>query len=104
MSGGPSCACSEKAEPIAVPAGANRPGRLWRVVDYRCNHSAFNGYACTSSNYSAVKCLRCGRHWRTTAAYVERLQAIAADEVNISSGYEGHAEAMKARGRTPHDT
>jgi len=36
MSGGPACACSEKREPVAAVLGANRPGRLWRVVDRYC--------------------------------------------------------------------
>jgi hypothetical protein len=42
----------------------------WRVVDYMCNYSAFNGYRHTSSPYSSLKCNRCGERWRTKAKYV----------------------------------
>ena len=37
------------------------------VVDRHCNYSAFNGYRRTPSNYSCVRCLKCGRYWRTKA-------------------------------------
>lgn len=100
MSGGIACNCSERYEPLTVPEASNRPPRLWRVTAYRCNHSAFNGYHKTPSRYSAIKCLRCGAHWRTKAPYADRLPAIAVDEVEISSGYTGHKAAMEARGRT----
>ena len=40
------------------------------VVERNCNYSAFNGYRCTYSNYSRVRCLRCGQIWRTKARYV----------------------------------
>jgi hypothetical protein len=42
----------------------------WVVVARNCNHSAFNGYRYTPSDYSGVKCLDCGRYWRTRAEYV----------------------------------
>jgi hypothetical protein len=49
----------------------------WRVVHYRCNYSAFNGYHYTPSDYSAVSCERelggCGAYWRTKAGYADRL-------------------------------
>ena len=45
----------------------------WYVVHYRCNYSAFNGYHRTSSDYSAIACSKCGAHWRTKAAYVNKL-------------------------------
>ena len=45
----------------------------WRVVDYHCNHSAFNGYHRTPSDYSSICCLACGRYWRTKAKYVDGL-------------------------------
>jgi hypothetical protein len=45
------------------------------VTQYKCNHSAFNGYRRTPSDYSEVACLGslggCGARWRTKAAYVE---------------------------------
>ena len=45
------------------------------VVQYKCNHSAFNGYYYTPSDYSAVRCTRpgCPGAWRTKAAYVDDL-------------------------------
>jgi len=73
MSGGPACSCPERDEPITVEAGSNRPARLWVILSYMCNHSAFNGYHMTSSEYSAVGCRRCGYIWRTKAKYVDDL-------------------------------
>lgn len=46
----------------------------WRIVDYRCNYSAFNGYHKTPSDYSRIRCLDCGHHWRTNASYVDELK------------------------------
>lgn len=45
----------------------------WYVTQRRCNHSAFNGYHRTRSDYSETKCGECGRRWRTKAAYVDDL-------------------------------
>lgn len=45
------------------------------VLDFRCNHSAFNGYRWTPSDYSAIGCEACGSRWRTKAAYVDELPA-----------------------------
>ena len=90
MSGGQACKCSEKREPLTAPAGSNRPGRLWRVIQYRCNHSAFNGYHETSSDYSSISCLRCGAHWRTKAPYADMLTGMQEDERNIERGYSRH--------------
>ena len=47
--------------------------RRWVVLQYKCNHSAFNGYRRTPSDYSTVKCLECGATGRTKAAYVGEL-------------------------------
>lgn len=46
-----------------------------KVVMYRRNYSAFNGYHYTPSDYSEVRCTRPGYigRWRTKAAYVEGL-------------------------------
>ena len=44
------------------------------VLDRYCNHSAFNGYHYTPSDYSAVRCVVCGNIWRTKASYVSRLK------------------------------
>jgi hypothetical protein len=59
------CHCEERKKPIGE--------RLWRVQKRRCNHSAFNGYHETYSEYSTVCCLRCGAAGRTKAAYVALL-------------------------------
>lgn len=105
MSGGQTCGCAEKREPLTAPEGSNRPARLWRVVQHRCNHSAFNGYHYTPSKYSSITCLRCGRHWRTKASYADRLPLLDCDiEMNISAGYAAHERAMEDRGADPIST
>lgn len=58
MSGGTVCKCDPKR---------------WAVIQRKCNHSAFNGYHRTPSDYSTVVCLDCGRPWRTKAKYVDKL-------------------------------
>lgn len=71
MSGGQICRCPESKKPLLE--------RAWRVVQYRCNHSAFNGYHHTPSDYSSITCdavhngHRCIGHWRTKAPYADRL-------------------------------
>lgn len=45
----------------------------WVVSVLRGNYSAFNGYRFTPSDYSEVRCERCGVRWRTKAAYVDTL-------------------------------
>lgn len=45
----------------------------WVVLQRKCNHSAFNGYHWTPSDYSCLRCTECGRVWRTKAAYVDGL-------------------------------
>jgi hypothetical protein len=47
--------------------------RDWEITQYKCNHSAFNGYHWTPSDYSTVRCRTCGGVWRTKAKYVEDL-------------------------------
>lgn len=103
MSGGRACRCSEKTESLVSPVGSNRPTRLWRVIQRRCNHSAFNGYHETPSEYSSITCLRCGAVWRTKAEYQWALPNREPEERDISCGISGHATAMEARGRTPHE-
>lgn len=61
-----SCSCPERKKPVRE--------RLWVVLQRLCNHSAFNGYHYTPSDYSTVECLSCGRVGRTKAAYVDRLR------------------------------
>lgn len=61
MSGGAVCRCGKR--------------EAWRVIAYRCNHSAFNGYRMDPSDYSELECSSaaggCGARWRTKAAYVD---------------------------------
>lgn len=66
MSSGIACNCGEKRKPVKQ--------RAWIVFARKHNHSAFNGYHYTPSDYSAVRCLNCHAHWRTKAAYVEDLE------------------------------
>lgn len=61
MSGGQACRCRPKDR------------AAWQVLCLRHNHSAFNGYHWTDSDYSRVRCQECNAHWRTTAAYVDTL-------------------------------
>jgi hypothetical protein len=100
MSGGYACRCSERDEPLIAQPGANRPARLWRVMQRYCNHSAFSGYRYVPSRYSCIFCLRCGACWRTTASFVAYLADNTEDEINISPGRAGYQEAMIAAGRT----
>lgn len=62
MSGGFACKCDESKKPLGE--------RRWFVSDRNCNHSAFNGYRRTWSDYSSIKCGTCRACWRTKAAYV----------------------------------
>ncbi|KKL61154.1 hypothetical protein LCGC14_2198180 [marine sediment metagenome] len=64
MSGGAACTC---------PRSATRRD-TWRIVQYHCNHSKFNGSRYTPSDYSEIRCNRCHYVWRTRAAYVETLK------------------------------
>ena len=59
------CHCEERRKPVEK--------RNWTVYQRHCNHSAFNGYHWTPSDYSLIRCERCGRLWRTKARYVVRL-------------------------------
>jgi len=60
-----SCHCEERGKPVVQ--------RKWGVAQRRCNHSAFNGYRWTPSDYSSVVCLACGGHGRTKANYTTAL-------------------------------
>lgn len=59
------CKCVERKKPIAE--------RQWLVTQRYCNHSAFNGYQYTPSEYSTVICETCGAAGRTKALYVAEL-------------------------------
>ena len=43
------------------------------VICLQHNHSAFNSYRWTASDYSMVACRNCGLYWRTRADYVNDL-------------------------------
>lgn len=68
MSGGLACHCPERQKPLAE--------RDWTVSQYGCNHSAFNGYHRTPSDYSTVKCGQCPGMWRSKGRFVEELVAL----------------------------
>jgi hypothetical protein len=69
MSGGQICRCPESKKPLLE--------RNWRVMQYRCNHSHFNGGHYTPSDYSAIICDApdCVGCWRTKAPYADALYA-----------------------------
>lgn len=69
MSGGQICRCPESKKPLLE--------RNWRVMQYRCNHSAFSGWQYTPSDYSAIICdaPQCNGCWRTKASYADALYA-----------------------------
>jgi hypothetical protein len=94
----PACRCPERKEPIESQQ-ATRSGRLWRVSQRQCNHSAFNGYRRMSSRYSEIMCLHCGAVWRTAASYVPKLSGISLEEYVNRVGCTGHHELMKKFGR-----
>lgn len=57
--------CQERKKPVRE--------RNWQVLQRYCNHSAFNGYHWTASDYSTVRCCTCGAVGRTKANYVALL-------------------------------
>ena len=81
-----SCKCGERKKPL------NR--RNWVIHQYRCNHSAFNGYHWTSSDYSTVICRNpdCYGGGRTKAGYVDELYIL-----------QGRKEAIGQAGIVPRD-
>ena len=68
-----SCHCPERKRSVTE--------RRWVVTQRRCNHSAFNGYRMTPSDYSTVWCLSCGAIGRTKAAYVDQLPNATAKQL-----------------------
>jgi len=45
----------------------------WRIVQYKCNHSAFNGGRETRSDYSCFRCIVCRHLWRSKSDYVYKV-------------------------------
>jgi hypothetical protein len=66
------CICEERKKPINE--------RKWVVYQRHCNHSAFNGYHWTPSDYSSIRCLECEHIWRTKARYVDSLRDAKGNE------------------------
>lgn len=58
--------CQERSRPVRE--------RNWVVLQRLCNHSAFNGYHYTPSDYSTVRCMTCNAVGRTKADYVALLR------------------------------
>lgn len=78
MSGGNACKCAESKKPVRE--------RNWVVTQRYCNHSAFNGYHRTYSEYSTIICLnpQCPGCWRTKASFVALLRD---GELSASGGW-----------------
>lgn len=66
MSKGISCSCPGKQEDRL---------KNWRIIQYKCNHSAFSGGHYTPSDYSCFRCIACDRVWRSKSDYVYAVQA-----------------------------
>ena len=71
MSQGISCKCPELKKPVRE--------RAWFVTQRNQRCSAFDGYQCMSSDYSAVRCKVCHACWRTKANFVDHLPTAPAD-------------------------
>ena len=67
MSGGKACTCPQR---LAAIFRLNH----WFVLARNCNHSAFNGYHWTPSDYSLIGCIKCRNEWRTRSGYVYNLE------------------------------
>jgi hypothetical protein len=82
------CRCEERSKPLHE--------RRWVVTARECNYSAFSGYHWTPSDYSALRCGRCGASWRTKAKYVDQL--LDGDVVWIQdTDDDGHWEVQHER-------
>lgn len=73
MSSGNACKCK---------GSRKEKMKNWRVLQRHCNHSAFNGYHYTPSDYSSIHCIGkgCPGSWRTKADYVYDLPDYVAGE------------------------
>ena len=69
------CRCAERRKPVV--------DRAWKVTQRQCNHSAFNGYQYTPSDYSTVMCLVCGAIGRTKARFVGALKDASNEDLGI---------------------
>lgn len=46
------------------------------LLQFKSNHSAFNGYRWRRSDYSAIQCGSCSYVWRSKAAWIAGLPII----------------------------
>jgi len=67
--------------------------RLWRVVQFQSNRSAFSRGGYARSKYSEIRCLVCGWPWRTKAAYVSEIARAEGDEAYRLSEQDGGPKA-----------
>ena len=74
MSSSFGCNCGERKKPLAL--------RNWVISQYRCNHSAYNGYRRTPSEWSRLTCRNehCDGCGRSKAAYVDDLYILQGGE------------------------
>lgn len=69
------CKCPERKKPIEK--------RAWVVTQYKWNTGAFVKDGGTFSNYSQVRCLKCGNTGRTKCKYVEELDHMGYAEAQL---------------------
>jgi len=63
------------------PCNCEEPDRrLWRITTYKGNLSHFSKGGYATSAYSQLRCLECGRYWRTKAKYVDEIAMAEDDE------------------------
>lgn len=67
MSKGIACSCSGPIEDRL---------KNWRIIQFKCNHSAFNGWKKTYSEYSSFRCMVCTNIWRSKSDYVFKVKAL----------------------------
>lgn len=75
----------------SMPVCKRHDRSFWRIVHYKHNHSAFNSYHYTVSDYSDVMCIApgCFESWRTKANYVRELPLLKLGEHHHYKSREG---------------
>jgi len=58
----------------------HRAGGAWVVIERERNYSIFHCGHYQASDYSLVRCLECGKFWRTKAKYVDTLKDATEEE------------------------
>ena len=79
-------------------------GNMLVVTDRNCNHSAFNGWRRTPSDYSAILCVSadCRRSWRSKAPGVANVPDGTHSD-NYESTPEGYARYLHDKKGIPMD-